>query len=493
MKLRTAALLAVVLGSAGCTTVGPDYERPPLQPGERYQAPVPSLVGQPADLVWWRGFRDPLLDELVRRGLTGNLDIQTAAARIREARAALHGARSDRLPSLDGQAGATVRSSRDFGDDSGRSSRNGGNSDDDDSEGNLNVAALFGWSADLFGGLRRSEQAARAELLRQAWLREDAGLAVAADIVRTYVELRGQQRRLELATQSLELQQQTLDIVRSRVDAGLAPQLELAQAQAAVASLRADIAPIARDIRLATNALAVLVGERPGDLQIAAPETAGAIPVPEAAPPLGMPADLLRRRPDLQAAEYDLVRATAEIGVQEADLYPQLRLPGSLTLGVDGLGTGAIGESVVAALSATLDIPVADGGRRRAEVDAAEAQAAQALYAYRGTLLTALREVEGAMHSYEGARLRLQSLDATVEANERAYEQARTLYTQGLVNFIEVLDSQRALTESLQQRAIARTSLASTFADLYQAAGFSPCSTGLPSPPDTPVACLANP
>ncbi len=453
---------------AGCPAVGPDYRQPELEAGAGYRAPIPPLVGEAdADIAWWTQFDDRVIAELVTIAVAANLDVLLARSRIREAAAQRRSVRSERFPSLDGEAEGDLLYDRVI------SGSNGGQ--EDETQGAVAAGAVFGWSADLFGGLRRAEEAAEAEAVRQVWLRQAVALDVAGSVAGTYVDLRGLQRRLELGRDSLELQRRTLEIVRGRVTAGLAPRLNLAQAEAAVAQLRADLAPVQTDIERATDALAILLGQPPSVFSLPVQEGDTAIPVLQAGPPLGAPVNLLRRRPDIRAAEQTLVAATAEIGVAEADFYPELTLPGQLTFTVDGIGTGDIVRAVVGSLSAVLDIPLFDAGGRTARLDAAEARAMQALLIYRSTLLTALQEVEGAMYNYAGLRERLAALDLSVDANRRAFEQARALFNGGLVNFIDVLDSQRELTSALQQRAETQADLTIAAIELYRAAGFGPC------------------
>jgi len=482
--LAAAAGLAAAL--AACTPVGPDYAPPAMEAGSAFGAATPEFVGAgTVDTAWWTRFDDPRVAELIRRGLAANPEIAAAAERLAEAEALRRSARSDRFPTLDGEIGSEGGYTRRL---AGETGVGGG---DGEVSGEASGAAILGWTADLFGGQRRAEEAAEAERVRRAWLREAVALDVAGEVAATYVDLRGRERRLDLGLESLDLQERTLDLVRNRVAAGLAPDLDRSRAEAAVARLRAELAPLRADIRRDRDALAVLLGEPPSVFALppAPPDAPPAIPGLVAGPPLGLPADLLRRRPDLKAAEYALVGATAEIGVARAALYPELTLPGRLSLSATDLGTGDLVSTVVATLGATLDIPLFDAGGRAAQVDAAEARAREALLIYRTTLLTALQEVEGAMHDYRGARDRLAALDIAVEANRRAVEQSRGLYTGGLVSFTDVLDSQRALTESLQQRAVARADVTQAAIALYRAAGFAPCLTAEARMADAPEEC----
>jgi NodT family efflux transporter outer membrane factor (OMF) lipoprotein len=292
-----------------------------------------------------------------------------------------------------------------------------------------------------------------------------------AEIARTYVDRRAAQRRLERTQLSLELQQSTLAIVEQRVEAGLSPGLDAARTRGEVATLRAEIGPLRAAVAQLDTALAVLLGENPGSVD-ALLDNNGEIPTLSAGNAVGVPSNLLRRRPDIQAAELAIVAATAEVGVQTADRNPSLSLPGTIPLGVDDIGSGAATE-VIASLSALLSLPLFDGGQREAEVTAAEERVIQAVWSYRRTLLQAVDEVERALLGYEGARERLADLEDAIANNRAAFEQSRILYQGGFASFLEVFDSQRTLNTTLQELAFAQRDVAIGVIDLYTALGTS--------------------
>lgn len=457
MNHGIAALLCAGALLSGCARFGlvSETPEPPLQAA--YGAPVPPIevAGEP-DTRWWEGFEDPVLTELVETALARNLDIETARLRVREARAEARIARSRLYPTLDGSAsvGGDLRS-----DDDGT-----------EAEGAADALLGFNWDADLFGGLRAQRAALRAEAFRQEALRAAAALTVAADMANLYVSLRGAQLRFALAEDSLDLQRRTLQLVGERVDAGLATGLDRVRAEAAVAQLASELPPIRVEIERTKNAIAVLAGTLPGT-ESARLEPPRPVPVLERGPGVGVPADLLRRRPDMRAAEYAIAVTAAEVGVAQAALYPRLTIPGSIGIDVGGLGAGGIVTAVVGSLSAVLDVPLFDAGTRRADIDAAEARAGQALVAYRQTLLDAVEAVEAALIGHAGARDRAAALRDAVAANDEAAERARSLYTQGLAGFIDVLDAQRELTDSRLALAEAETVLAQEAIALYRALG----------------------
>ena len=469
---RWLALPALALLTGCLTEVGPDYQPPQMETGEAYIAPLPvfppEATQEDPGERWWASFNDPALAALVEEGLRQNLDIRVAESQWREALATLAGAEADQGPTVDGGATGTGKSNRTLG----------AAPDKADNKisptGTAALSGTFSWAADLFGGLARAEEAARADAERLDWTRANTTLTVASDIATTYVTLRGAERRLALTQQSLDLQRQTVAIVQSRVDAGLAPGLDRTRAEASVQSLEADLRPIETQIRQTRDSLSILLGRRPGDLNLFPSVEGGAIPFSLAGAVIGKPADLLRRRPDLRAAERDLARATAEIGVAESALYPSLTLPGTLSLTYETFGSGRVVEVVLASLSATLDLPLYDGGKLKSVVTVAEEQAQQALLTYKSTLLTALSEVEAALNAYRGAQERLTSLDKSIQSDEMAHAQARTLYTEGLSGFLDILDAQRTLTATLQKQALARTDLALAAVDLFRTAGVLP-------------------
>lgn len=453
-------LPAVLL--SGCTVVGPDYERPELLLPAEYSAPVPPLFADgPIPEPWWVAFDDPVLTSLVALGVEENLDIRIAASRVREARAVAEGVAAGTGPQLDTGVSGTFTSVL-------------AGENEDRGESLLFDLFLDGfYEVDLFGGLARSRQAAWARAEQQGLLAVEAVRVSTAEIARTYIQLRAAQRLLSLTEELLELQRQTLGVVRERVSSGLAPGLDQVRAEAAVASLEADLGPLQSEAGRLRNALAVLLAAPPGALGDDLVQRAG-IPVAAAGASLGVPADLLRRRPDVQAAELAIVASTADLGVAIADLYPRLTLPGSISAGPLGVAPDDVVTSVLAALSALLDYPLYDGGLRRAEVTAAEERLLQSALLYQDTVLGAIADVEAALLAYQGTQARLAALRTAVTRNRTAYRQSEQLYRDGFANFIDVLDSQRELNTSQQQLAVAEQNLSLAVVDLYSALGGSP-------------------
>ncbi|HEX7045365.1 MAG TPA: efflux transporter outer membrane subunit [Burkholderiales bacterium] len=460
MRSRRFYAAAVLLAAtAGCTTVGPTFARPAVELPAVYHTPVPALFRDAAPVEhWWELLGDEQLNRLIARGLAANLGLRAAASRVLEARALARGAAARAGPRLDAGASGAVDATRDLEGDRDRTVRS------------ADVFLEGFWEIDLFGRLARTREAAWAEAERQQALADEAARLTVAEIARTYVELRAAERRLQLTEQSLELQRQTLKLVRARVDAGLAPGLDQVRAQAAVATLEADLGPLRSEIGRLQNALAVLLGEPPGALAEMLAKR-GSIPSVRTGAMIGVPADLVRRRPDVRAAELLVAVATAEVGIATAELYPRLTLPGVLSVGYTNSPVAAARRSLVASLSLLLDVPLYDGGERRANVTAAKERLVQSTLLYEERLLRALEEVEAALLGYTGARARRDALITAVENNRLAYEQSQHLYRQGLITFLDVLDSQREWNESLQELATAEQALALEFVNLYSALG----------------------
>lgn len=463
---RAAALCAALIAATaipGCATVGPDYQPSDPELPAAWHADIPALFEDGAsDGPWWACFDDPVLEELIALGLRRNLDIHIALSRFREARAVARGAVAETGPGLDLSGEASIDARRERGDD---------DDDDDDTGGSVRGALDGAWEVDLFGRLTRTREAAWAQAARQQALNQEARRLSVSEIARTYVELRSAERRLDLAERSLALQQRTLSLVSSRVDSGLAPALDRVRAQAEVSSLRAELGPLRTEVQRLRNALAVLLAEPPGAVDALLGGHTGQIPAGETGRAVGVPADLVRRRPDIQAAELQIAVTTAEVGVAVADLYPRLTLPGTISVGWAGIGEGSLVTTVAASLSALLELPLYDGGQRDAGITAAEERLVQAGLTYRQTLLQGLQEVESALAGYQGSWERQQALTEAVENNRIAYEQSRELYRQGFVTFLDVLDSQRTWNESLQDLANARRDVGLEIVNLYTALG----------------------
>ncbi|MFN0133671.1 MAG: efflux transporter outer membrane subunit [Phycisphaerales bacterium] len=462
---RNCIALVALLALAGCT-VGPKHSPPQTKTPSAWPAALEAgLTTDAPDLhEWWRGFSDPMLDSLVDRALAGSLDLREAAARVREARALRGISAADRLPSVDVNGAASYS----------RASKNsfGGPGGPPGEESDLyDIGFDATWEVDLFGRVRRSVEAADADVDAAEESRRDAKVVLVAEVARNYAEYRSAQTRLGIAHENVRIQRDTLDLSRDRLRAGLSSELQVAQATALLETTRAQIPLLVTSLRAAEFRLDILLGQQPGTL---APDLAAIAPVPPApaVSPIGMPAELLRRRPDIRRAERSIAAATARIGAATADLYPRLTLSGSFGLESGELGTLFEGDSRTwSAGPLAVRWPVFDAGRIRSNIRVQEARQEQAVVAYERAVLQAYEEVANALVEYARVRERRDSLARAVDADKLAVELANDLWTRGLTDFVNVLDTQRALFLLQDQLAQSDAAMTTSLVALYKALG----------------------
>jgi NodT family efflux transporter outer membrane factor (OMF) lipoprotein len=445
-RSRTAPIALAVAASvalAGCT-VGPNYKEPAVpvqtnfstattQPAAAATQPVVAV--DPAE-AWWTSFNDPTLNRLVDEAVRANLNLRAAEARIREARAQRSVAASGYYPSVDA-SGSYARQ---------RVSKNGvlgvGG------EGDLWQAGFdAAWEIDVFGGVRRSVEAANANIQAAVADRNDVLLTLLGEVARTYVELRGSQRQLAISQENATAQRQTLQLTQAKLRAGLTNDLDVARSEAQVSSTESTIPSFQTAVDQAIHAMSVLLGKPPAALleELGPPAP---IPAPPPEVPVGLPTELLRRRPDIRRAERQLAASVANIGVATADLFPRFTLDGSV--GLQSTSFNRLGDSGSGYWSIIpgVRLPIFNAGRLRSNVAVQRARADQALANYEQTVLLALQEVEDALVAYQKEFTRRETLAAAVNANRRAVNLSTQLYQRGLTNFLDVLDAQRALYAS---------------------------------------------
>ena len=468
---RGAALLTLLV--AGCT-VGPNYERPSTAVLVSFAEPNASAQSSDTDLAtWWRSFGDPELDRLVDRAVAQNLDVVSAAARIREARAREIVAGAAVSPQVDAQASASRQ----------RISENAipvppgaGGAGTDGSFGlpgsefdTFRIGFDASWEIDLFGKTRRSVEAARARTGAAMWDRRDAQLIAAAETAYAYLTLRTLQQRIESAQAEVARQQRSVQLVAARVRGGLVTGEDLAQQQSQLKAAEAAIPPLKAEANAQIHALGVLTGEAPEAL-IAELSAPGALPEAPAVP-AGLPSDLLRRRPDIRAAEQNLHAATADIGVATADLYPKFSLTAAPALVSTALASLLEWGSRSYSAGAALDWPIANGGRTRANIEASKAVQQQALIGYRKSVLTALKDVEDALGNIDNDRREAAGLEAARASASRAEQIARDRYQGGLATFSDVLQAQASRISLEGQLTEARGKLDRDTVALFKALG----------------------
>ncbi len=457
-RLMITLLAAAAL--AGCAAVGPNYRPPTIEMPNSWQTTDDPALLPRAELVknWWSLFNDPLLDQLIQTATRNNRDLLAAIARMEEARANLGSTRGERLPRVDANGSAIRQETSDNGLNPGI---------DETLHG---VSATAGWEMDLFGRIRRSVEAARADYQASTEDRTDILISLYANVALTYLDIRTFQARLTAAKANIESQKSVLALTQSRFRNGLASDLDVAQAERVLASTEAEVPPLKIGLSRSVNALAVLLGQTPGNLP---PEivTPLEIPLPPEKVTVGVPANLLRQRPDVRRAERQLAAQTARIGVIKADLYPSFSLTGAF--GFESIDAGDLfnADSRVASFGPSLRWQIFSGGRIRQQIKAQDARTRQALLVYEQSVLNALREVENALVAYIEDRTRLAALQRSVVAARRSVKLATNLYKQGLVNFQLVLDAQRDQFNFENQFAAARGNSAANFVRLYKALG----------------------
>ncbi|WP_294336324.1 efflux transporter outer membrane subunit [uncultured Sphingomonas sp.] len=476
----TTALLAA---SVSACTVGPDYS--PRTPG---QLGVPASFSVPAtptreDLTqWWTRFDDPLLQRLVASAADTNLDVAQAVARLRQAREALIQSRAQLLPSVTGSAGYSRNQNLLGGSaaivlpDGTVTNISRGNSN------NFQLGANVSYQLGLFGEVRRTVEASGADYQASGYNLATVILSTQGEIARNYILARAAQAQLVNARASLGLQDDNLEIAGFRVQAGLVSSLDREQARSQRAQTAATIPTLEANYNSAVSRLGVLTGQAPGALKT---ELAEVRPIPKgpAIVGTGIPADVLRQRPDVLAAERNLAAATARIGVAEAQLYPRFSLTGNVN--TNAAAVGGLFDTVIGTLFAGLNQLIFDAGRQRAVVRANEAAAEGAFAAYKSTVLTALEDVEDAVVALDTARARQREFTTALDAANSTALLARLQYRSGLTDFITLTQAESALLSARNGLTQAQSDEATALVQLYLALGGGwDAAAGAPQAPE---------
>jgi multidrug efflux system outer membrane protein len=465
VRAAGAASLAGVLALGACK-VGPDYTKP--EEGTSWEwtadggyasgralASVPG-AGSPEVERWWTVFNDPVLDALVDRAMAGNLTLAQAESRVRQARAARTVAASGLYPEVDASASG----------ERGRALTNvGGHTS------NLFRAGFDAtWEIDVFGGVQREVEAAEADLRAAGFDREDLRVILAAEVATAYFDLRGAQHQLAIARENLEAQEQTLKITQERLEAGFVSALDEANAQANARQTESQIPSFDAQIRANIYALGVLVGNEPSALLTELSEHKPLASAP-AEVPVGVPSELLKRRPDIRRAEEQLHAATARVGVAVADQYPRFSLTGSF--GVQSGKFESLGNAANRfwSFGPAVSVPLFTGGRVEGNIEEAKEVAQQATLAYRQSVLVALQDVETSLASFTREQQRRSALVDAVDANRRAVDLSLQLYNGGRTDFLNVLTAQRQLYATEAQLSGSETAVVTDLVALFKALG----------------------
>jgi NodT family efflux transporter outer membrane factor (OMF) lipoprotein len=493
MRKRTVMVVAMTIALSGCM-VGPDYRRPEIDTPADYSGTKQlseMAASETAELDdWWAQFHDRELDSLIDRAMRGNLDLQTAVSRIREAREQTIVAGAAALPSVNADADVNrTRLSQNGGlsQIAGQFAGAGGNGQGGaQAGGGQSGGAGIGvpgsafttytlgfdasWEIDVFGGVRRAVEAAQARAEQALWESRDSAVSVSAEVASDYFTLRSVQRQIALSREQIERQRQTLALVEARYKYGFVTELDVHQQRTQLGAVEASLPALEAQTAAQIHALAALLGEQPDALQAELAPTAARQSV--ATPlPVGLPSELLRRRPDIRAAERALAASNAEIGAAVADLFPKFTLSGMFEFVSLDLRNLLDSASRQHSATAAITWPIFSGNRIRANIQIREEQNKQALYAYRKAVIRALQDVEDALSRYANERKRNGILRDTLVEAQSALDVARSQYVAGVVDLTPVLAAQATVLDTQNQLAQSDASLDRDLVSLYKGLG----------------------
>lgn len=517
-QIGLAAVLALL--ASGCMT-GPDYARPDIATPEDWVSDKAGGVSsaQGDITAWWTQFNDPALDGLIARAVESNFDLRSAASRVREARAARGIVASSLLPSVNAGASATRSQSREQNVSSGPPvsgsigfgpggltrtinirGRNVSISQTASAAGGttgLTISPTGGaadrtsdlfsmgfdasWELDVFGGNRRAVEAADADLEAVVEAERQVLVSLVAEVALNYIDLRAAQNRLAITQRNIKAQSETVKLTAARYDAGLSSELDAVRARSLLAVFEGQVPLLGQQVASAIYRLGVLLGGEPGML-LAELEPAAPLPAVPAEIPVGLPSELLKRRPDIRVAERQLAAENARIGVAMADLYPKFFLTGGVSGQSNVLGSALNNANQLWSFGPSVSWPIFQGGRIRANIEVQNERQEQALIRYEQTIMQALADVETSLVSFTSEQVYRRSLQDAVAANQRAVSLANERYARGLEGFLNALQAQRELFESedqlVQSESIILANLVSLFKSL--GGGWDPASLSAP-------------
>jgi multidrug efflux system outer membrane protein len=464
MKRKIILFVGLLLLLSGCASVGPDYKKPDLimdsgwnESGQGAQV----LEQAPIESAWWKNLNDPVLDNLMTEAVNANLDLKQARARLRDVRSQTKVAGAAALPQV-GLSGSFNRSQSSFTTDS----NSGGNG----------LVTLFStgfdanWEIGIFGGTRRSVEASQADA---AAATEDVNATLhtlLGDVARNYVELRAFQQQIAVTRQNADAQRSTVELTQKRYEAGLASYLDVTEAQSLLATTESSIPPLGSAAKQSIHHLGILLGKGPNVLKTLLEKPT---PIPNAPPvgPLGVPSDLLTRRPDVRRAERLLAATSARIGVATAELFPKFNITAALGLASASTGNLFQDASRQWSLLPGLTLPIFSGGKITADIESKKALFEEALLRYQDTFNKALEEVENALVALSSGEKRREALHKAVESNQLTVELAGTRYKAGLTAFLDVLTAQRSLYTVQVSLSQSQAALTTSYIALYKALG----------------------
>ena len=471
MLIKSTTIFAVAAGLviSGCA-VGPDYQRPDVDVTEQWSAAdatelMESLPGAPAS--WWQVFGDPLLDELVNEAYRENLDVEVAGLRIMEARAALGIALGNRFPQQQAIRGGAVRTGV---------SENTPNvlPFADTRYWNADLGFDVGWELDFWGRFRRGAEAAQADLAASLAGYDASLVTVTAETARAYLVVRSLQQRLRVANENVDLQRRSYEIADVLARNERVTELDVQQAITLLESTAAQVPLISARLTQAKNALSFLLGQPPGQLDSRLGE--GPIPDPPAQIAVGVPAELLRRRPDVLAAELRAAGQSARVGIAESERYPRFGLTGSLGLRSGDTGSTDLSDifssdSIEFVAGPVFSWPILNYGRIKNSIRVQDARLQQSLVAYQNSVLNAAREVEDAIAEHLRQRQALENYRRSANAAQRSVDLALLQYRESIADYQRVLDTQRSLNTQQQLFVQTKGAVATSLVVLYKALG----------------------
>lgn len=473
MRIPRLIVIALPLLLTACA-VGPNYRHPQASVPPQWTAPATTGTQpgvEPANDEWWKSFTDPELQSLIQRAAQANYDLRLSVARVEEARAASGIAKSAFYPQV--AAGISAERVRQIGVGLSPTSQSPGTARPQVFPHEItNYQGRFdaSWELDVFGRIRRQTQAAKADLRAADEDHHNVLITVFGDVGRYYTELRGYQLRLEIANKNVAVAEDELKLTRDLAQAGQVTERDVAQAEAQLESVRAQIPQLNSAIETSIHRLSVLTGQQPGALES---ELKAQSPLAVLPPnvPVGLPSDLLTRRPDIRSAEAQLAAASARVGVAKADYFPTFTLFGSAGRQAAQLHDLTLGLGNFFAAGPSVSVPVFTGGRVRSNVAVQSARVQEAQSLYQKTVLGSLEETENALTNYAEEQIRRDHLQATVRASQDALDLANTQYRAGLADFLTVLDSERTLFQNQDLLAQSQTALVVNLVSLYKALG----------------------
>lgn len=452
----------------GCITVGPDYHTPVTRTPDSWTEKVTQQVArgpQSSLQTWWTIFGDPVLDELIEQSRKENLDVKLAISRISESRSILSIARGEMQPVANAAASAERSKLSDDGTFQQVAPTAGFNP-----QNILQLGLDAAWEIDLFGRISRTIEAADAGYQASIEDYRDVQATLFAEVAMAYIDARTAQQQIVTAKENAEAQRKSLDLARDRYETGLSSKLDMVQAQGNLADTRAALPPLEISLNRALNRLAVLLGQDAGSLQARFSKN-GTIPSPEGIIGIGVPADVLRQRPDIRRAERLVAAQTAQIGVATAELYPRFGLSGFFGLQSRSLGNLFDSSSITWGLGAPIQWNIFSGGRVRGNIKIQNEKTQQLLLLYQNKVLTAIEEVENAIMEYDLGQQHLQLLREASSSTSEAVDLVLVQYNTGLTDFNNVLVTQRDLFSRQNQAIAAEGGLMLTLIALYKALG----------------------